>query len=899
VAIHTDRDRGGSATRRDFGRDLIRPHVILRALPPVTADQIGPYRIVQRLGAGGMGEVFLAEDTRLGRKVALKTLSASGDSQPAETRRKLLREARAAAKLNHPNIAAVYDVVETADEAHIVMEYVPGETLAQRLANGPLSPGAVVDLGIQIADALVDAHAAGVVHRDLKPANIAMGPGGKPKILDFGLAHNRTLDLSGSTGPLSVELPGAPRVVVGTPHYMPPELLLGHSLDERGDIYSLGVTLFELLTGQRPYVGADTGAVAMNVLRAPMPRVRDLRPDVMPDLDALVAQAMARRPADRHPSAAALRDALQRVATAPVEIPTHPMVLGRAMPDWLGRRAAVIAATAVLALAVAGVARNRAAVPVAPAISGPQVIAILPLRGEGTDAQDDVIGAGVADVLASALSKVSGITVLPRSATLSENDAREAPLAMAHRVGASMVVDGRVMRAGDRVRLVAQLMRADTGAVAWSETYEATEATWFDVQPRVAEDLARALRPDITAAERGRVKESVAADPAAFADFAQAWTYLERFDVPGNLDHAIALFQSAIGKGPRFARAHAGLGDAYWRKFRATGDDRWAAPARDAITEALRLDPDDPSVHYALAVLFRDTGRPREAKEEAEAAIRLQPDFDLAHALLGDLLAESGTRPAAEAAYKRAIALRPGYWSHHLGLGVFYFSIGRVDDAITAFRRVTELRPDSSWGYQMIGMSHHALGRLKEAVPFYEQALRIAPDAPAYSNLGTAYYQLGRLNEARAAYVRAIALEPADPLKHRNLGDLHRRAGDEAAARREYAEALRLARRRLEINPRDARALALAAVIEAKTGDIRAAESHAAEALALSPASSEVVYKVAVVHALAGRTDQALEMLDKAMQMGFRAWEARVDDDLAGLRTNARFVSLTSRKEAS
>jgi tetratricopeptide (TPR) repeat protein len=449
------------------------------------------------------------------------------------------------------------------------------------------------------------------------------------------------------------------------------------------------------------------------------------------------------------------------------------------------------------------------------------------------------------------------------------------------------------------VRIVAQLLRADTGAVAWSDTYEATAASWFDVQPRIADDLARALRPDISPVERRRLKESVSADPAAFADYAQAWSYLERFDVPGNLDHAIALFQSAVRKGPRFARAHAGLGDAYWRKFRATNDPQWAAKAREAITEALRLDPDDPGVHYALAVLLRDTGRPREAIEEANAAIRLQPEFDLAHALLGGLLADAGDRAQAEAEYGRAIALRPDYWGHHQGVGVFYFTTGRPEEAIGAFRRVTELRPDSSWGYQMLGTGHHALGRLEQAIPFYEQAIAIRPDAAAFSNLGTANYQLGRLDQARAAYLRAAELEPADPLKHRNLADLYRRVGDSAAARREYEEALRLARRRLEVNPRDARALALSAVVEAKLGDARAAQRHAAEALALSPSSSDVVYKTAVVHALTARPEEALAALEKALAMGFQAWEARVDEDLASLRKNERFVSLTSRKEAS
>jgi tetratricopeptide (TPR) repeat protein len=460
------------------------------------------------------------------------------------------------------------------------------------------------------------------------------------------------------------------------------------------------------------------------------------------------------------------------------------------------------------------------------------------------------------------------------------------------------VVDGHVQRAGERLRLVVQLVRAGTGAVAWSDTYEATGATWFDLQPRIAEDLATALRPDRSAGERRRMKESMAVDPDAFADYAQAWSYLERADVAGSLDHAIALFQAAVKKGPRFARAQAGLGYALWQKFRATGDDRWAAQARDAITEALRLDPDDATVHHALAVLYSETGRPAEAMEEARAAARVQPDFDAAYALMGDLLSDAGD-PGAEAQYRRALALRPGYWRHHQGLGVFYFMTGRIDDAIASFTRVTELRPDSSWGYQMLGTCHHTVGALAKAVPFYEKAIQLAPDARAYSNLGTAYYQLGRLDEARGAYLRAAALEPGDPLKHRNLGDLHRRAGDLRAARREYGLALGLARKRLEVNPRDARALALIAVLEAKLGDRPAALRHSADALAMSPGASDIVYKSAVVFALTAQPEEAMAALGKAVGMGFRAWEAAVDDDLVSLRTDARFVSLTAGKEAS
>jgi len=846
-----------------------------------------------------MGEVFLAEDMRLGRMVALKSLSPTG-AHPQETRRKVMREARAAARLNHPNIAAVYDVVESGEHAHIVMEYVPGETLAQRLARGAMPPAAVLELADQILEALVEAHAVGIVHRDLKPSNIAIGATGKPKILDFGLAHSHSLDLTGPTGPVPGESQetATHAVVVGTPHYMPPEHLLGQPIDVRGDVYSLGVTLFEMLCGQKPFVGADAQSIITNVLRAPLPRVRDRRADLPSDLDAVIARAMARIPADRYASAAEMREALRRIDPHGKATPTTSMAAMVKLPPWAGGRRMVAAGIALAAVGAAAVAAWRPPTAALPESRGPQVVAVLPLRGDGADPQGDALGAGVADLLASSLSKVSGVTVLPRSATLPERDASAAPLEVARRVGASLVVDGHVQRAGDRVRLVVQMVRADDGAVAWSETYEGTGATWFDLQPRIAEDVATALRPGISRAERRRLSEAAAVDPAAFADYAQGWSYLERVDVPGSLDHAVALFEGAVRKAPRFARAHAGLGHAAWEKFRATGEERWASRARDAITEALRLDPADAGVHHALAVLFSETGRPAEAAEEARKALEVQPDSDLAHALLGDLLADAGN-PAAEGEYQRAIALRPGYWRHHQGLGVFYFTTGRVDDAIGAFRRVTELRPDSSWGFQMLGTSYHALGRLREAVPYYQTAIRLGPDARAYSNLGTAFYQLGRLEEARAAYVRAAALEPADPLKRRNLADLHRRTGNEAAARREYQEALRLARKRLEVNPRDARSLALVAVVEAKLGDAAAAQRHAAEALALSPTSSDIVYKTAVVHALTARPDDALAALSRAMGMGFRAWEAAADEDLASLRKDARFVTMTAPKEAS
>src|SRR5688572_395486 len=266
-------------------------------------SSVGPYRILERLGAGANGEVWLAEDTRLHRRVALKTLSGTAGSDASELRRRLLREARAAARLNHPRIAAVYDVLESDEGVHIVMEYVRGVTLATRIRQGPPTPMQAVDIALQLSGALAHAHSFGVIHRDLKPANVIVSPEGGAKILDFGLARLHEVD-AGSVPLSASELSVDVRHTVGTPPYIPPEHLHGAPVDARGDIYSLGVTLFELLTGRRPFEAGNGMGLTEAILSAPTPRPRTLCSEVPAGLDAIVYRAMSRNPADRYPSAA-------------------------------------------------------------------------------------------------------------------------------------------------------------------------------------------------------------------------------------------------------------------------------------------------------------------------------------------------------------------------------------------------------------------------------------------------------------------------------------------------------------------------------------------------------------------------------------------------------------------
>ena len=373
---------------------------------------------------------------------------------------------------------------------------------------------------------------------------------------------------------------------------------------------------------------------------------------------------------------------------------------------------------------------------------------------------------------------------------------------------------------------------------------------------------------------------------------------MERPDVPGNVARAIETFQDAIRKDPKFALAHAGLGEAYWTQYQETKDEAAVTMARSEITEALRLDPDQPLTRFALARLYQGTGRPDEAIEELHRLLTLQPGNDDAHRVLGDILLSKGRNEEALDELSKAVELRPDYWENHRILGRAYYQLGRYRDAVRSLTRVTELQPDNSRGFQMLGAVYDKMGNDDQALVFYRRAIELNPDARAYSNLGTLYYRQGKFAEAAQAYSEAARLEPS-PAKHRNLGDLYARLGQAARAREQYQRAVELSQSILSVNPKDAHALGLLAVSEAKLGRHDAAARHAEEAVALAPLDAEVLYRKAVVAALAGRTGPALTALRQALNHGYSAADAARDEDFGSLRDSPAFRQLVGRSPVS
>ena len=862
-------------------------------------DRIGPYVILESIGTGGMGEVYRARDSRLERDVAIKRLLIA-DVGSEEARGRVLREARAAAGLTHPNIAAVFDVLETPDGLVIVMEYVPGESVAVRLGRGPVPVEEALRIGVQIADALAEAHDHGIIHRDLKPANVHLTPGGKAKILDFGIARSVTAPLNRDL------LEGATETgrIVGTPGYMAPEQMSGDRVDARTDIYGVGLLLFEMLTARRPFHQANLLDTAKAVFAGSVPRANEVDHSVPPHVGALVARAMALRPEDRPQNARELHGELDQAARMLSNAPTideADRASSRGASTWpttrrrlREHRTALAIAIVLTTLAGLGLWRWNRDVLTSPVAAEPATVAVLPLTNGSGDARDDAFAVGLTEGLATRLSALKNVRVLSldesRDAAKSGLDAARA----ASTLGAAFVVEGRIQRNQETLEIDVDLVRSD-GQRTSAGHFTGTPAQLFSLHRQVAEGLTAALaRQGLAARTSPPEVPPPTTNQEAFADYSQGLLFLERPDVPGNLQHAVRLFQSAVDRDSRFARAYAGLGRTYWALYQETGEPQWTGKATAAILDALRIDPDLPEVRLSLAVMYQGMGRLPEAQEELKRVIAAQPSNDDAHRVLAGIHIDRGEWPQAIDEVQKAIALRPNYWRNHSEGGYANYRAGKLEEAARAYQRVTELQPDSARGYHMLGTVQQSAGDLTSALANYEKATSIRPAASTYSNVGTVLFWRGNYTGAADAYTRAIALAPHQPDLHANLGDALLKLGRRKEALQSYRRAIAEVTALLGVNSKDAQNLAVLALYRAKAGDRAAAEDAIAKALAASPDDGDVLYNRAVVHALGGRTEDACAALGKAIERGASVQIIRYADELKTLKGCAMYDKIAA-----
>ncbi len=872
----------------------------------MVGSTIGPYLIVEKVGAGGMGEVYLAFDTRLNRKVAIKVLANQSPEAPDRTAR-LLAEARAAAGLSHPNIAGIHDIIETGPRPCIVMEYVQGESLASRVRQGPVPCAQALSIAIQIADALVHAHASGVVHRDLKPANVVLGRDGVAKILDFGLATTSEVDTAHKT-PADVTrevVESRAGSVSGTPAYMAPEQLMGRPATPQSDVYSLGVLLFELLTGQRPYHGQDLVALALAIVSGPTPAAESVDPSVPTDVSRVVARAMAKDPGARYRSATEFASDLRRVERALRESVTvgSDSSAGKSAPagtrsySWklMQARSTVYAVAALAILVAAGTAywRGRVTPPPADAALGVSVqpiLGVLPLANLTGDPSKDDVGWSISEVLSTSLSTIPVVTMIPADETRKLRSATLVIPTVARGLGATFLVSGTVAEAGSRLVFSATLSKGD-GAPIWSQRYEGARADQNALQERLADDVAAALKIDVTPVQRHEIARVSSINVFANADYTRGLVLLERSDVRGSADQAIAAFKAAIALEPSFARAHAALGDAEIAAYGRTKDPRAVSRAIESITRAIDLDPADPKIHVSLANVYYRTGKLEQAVAELQFAIRKRPNDDQAYRLLGRALGKLGRSEDAIQAYGEAIKIRPDYPQNHTALGAHYWNASRYDEAAIQFQRVVQLQPDNAAGFLNLGAAYAAGGDDEGALANFRIAAKLG-EPRAWANIGAIEYFRGRYAEAAEASKKAVEGEQQDATSHRNLGDAYLQLGRAADAKQEYRRAAELAAKDLAVNPRDAIALTEQALNEVKIGKLTEALGHTREAVTASPEDNVVLYRCSAVYALANRPDDAVQWLQRALDKGYSKRRAGMDPDLASIRSLPKVAAM-------
>jgi tetratricopeptide (TPR) repeat protein/predicted Ser/Thr protein kinase len=756
-------------------------------------SRIGPYRILNRLGKGGMGEVFLAEDTRLGRKVALKTVG-QAHLESAEARQRLLREARAAANLNHPNIAAIYDVLESGDRAHIVMEYVRGETLAAQVRRGPLEAGVVVRLGIQLAEALAAAHASGVIHRDLKPANVVATPDGQVKILDFGLAKIQSRPRTQSdtiTKPTLSWLTPEGHRGMGTPPYMSPEQVLGRPCDERSDIYSFGVLLFELLTGRRPFDGADSLALAMAILNEPTPRLRQLVPSAPAELEAVVLRAMAREPSDRYASASEVARDLRRLA-APSSASTLSAAV-RAIADrgWgSGRRRGVLVVGALLTI-----------------LAGAEIVHSVGSLGRRE---------GLAPVPAEAQRWYEqGTAALRDGAYLTARRRFEKavqlhdayPLAHARLAEARAELDD-LDGAKDSLlyvqTLVPDLSRLPRVEVLNLEGIRATVGRRFDAAVRAFETLAAATPGDpAVRLDLGRALEANGDVARAKASYEEAARLEPAAGAPplrlGILHgHAQELDASlaAFAKAEEIYRAASnveGLAEvAYQRGTLYNSLDR-LKEARADLERALGLAADTGNTHQRIRALLQlssvsvTEGDSAEAERRAEEAITLASGMETLAAAglidLGNAFFARGRNEEAERRFQQALEAAQRYRARRtearalLSLGSLRIQEDRIDEGVRyveqalPFYQQRGFQKEASQAFMLLGRSYDARGDFDKALRAYDSQLRLAREQGSSALEGSALDGTAFVLLRSERYAEALAMLAQSEASYSQGGD--------------------------------------------------------------------------------------------------------------------------------
>ncbi|MEX1310432.1 MAG: protein kinase [Candidatus Sulfomarinibacteraceae bacterium] len=707
---------------------------------------LGHYRIVRKLGAGGMGEVYLAEDDRLERSVAVKILPPEL-AEDGDRRSRFEAEAKAASAINHPNITHIYDVGE-ADGVHfIAMEFVDGDDLGDKLGSAPLGVDEILDIGAQTADALAEAHDRGIVHRDIKPGNIMIDPRGRVRVLDFGLAKLRPSALDEADDQAVTETMTQPGTVVGTVRYMSPEQALGKPIDARSDIFSLGVVLYELATGNPPFRGETPTETITKITRDQPAPIGSINRPAAGELERIVGKCLEKEPGRRYQSARELAvdlENLKRDSSPAFDLP-------RSRGPGIGRRRWFIAAAAIAAIAAVatGVALLR------PDGQDIESLAVLPFENGTGDADADYLCDGLTETLIASMSALPDLRVISRRSSFTFKESTDDPTTIARSLDVDGLVMGRVTKHGGELVVSAELVRAADNRQLWGDRFEQAEGDLLAIERDLSAALVQTLGvdlPDEVVSQRARRYD---VDPEAHQLYLRARQLL--VGSTREMDTAVDFLKQAIAIDPDYALAHAQLGRAYLlRAYHSVMErDEAIELARAEVERALAIDDQLAEGHAVSAeIKYLFDWDWAGADRDLRRAVELDPGSDTVHLIYADFLAAMGRFDEAIAESEKAKKLDPLSPSAAHMLAFSLMGTRDYERAAAEFRAAIDLNPNWTWGYIKLSKTLADDGRCDEALATAEEAeaqLHGGSTPLARAWLGYTYATCGDLERGNAA----------------------------------------------------------------------------------------------------------------------------------------------------
>ncbi|HJQ67703.1 MAG TPA: protein kinase [Blastocatellia bacterium] len=809
----------------------------------MTGKSILHYRLGERLGAGGMGEVYRAEDTRLGRQVALKFLPSSYQYDP-DRRDRFYKEARAASALRSPNIAAIYDLGEHEGSSFIVMELVEGELLSDKLSRGPMKVHEAIEIAMQIADALDEAHGLGIIHRDIKSSNLIITKRGLVKILDFGLVKvingigSARADATSDEPTSRLGQETAIGVVVGTVSYMSPEQALGHSIDHRSDIFSLGVVIFEMLAGLLPFAGDSSTEVIDHIVHKEPPALARFNYDVPTELERIVRKTLEKDARYRYQTTRELYIDLRNLRRD-LEIAGVIKRESQRLQDNTP--------TTVLSDPSAATAAKQ------PKLEN--AIAVMTFVNITKEPSDDWIGSGIAETVTADLKNVRGVSVIGRerifeviknisTGQLAEFDEMLA-IDIGRRLNAAWIIGGGYQRMGELIRITARFVEVDTGALIKTVKIDGKITEIFELQDRIVYELSQGLNLHLGTSEITEIERDETKSVEAYEHFSRGMMNL-RMGSRDSLDRAIYMLEKAAELDPNYARAWAALAAAYDLKGSFLSIPELSYKAIDIAKRAITLNPRLSQAHQILGESLNSIGHTDEAIESIKEAVRLDPSNSGAHS-----------------------SLARAYW---LGKGM-------INEGITELEHAVEINPLAGYAYLQLGLLYTLRGNYERAEAACQKAVNLQSQyisgkeglqvVGAYARLGYVYYYQGRYDEAIAEYKRELEfLSSSDhALRERSLVELNQKLG--AAYFRKGLE-------------------------EEAERHFKHALKKYEERLARGADDPYTKYYVACLHSLRGDTDKAIKYLEETFVhlRALNTIRARIEPDFDRIREDPRFLRL-------